>query len=77
MPRRERRSRDRGRDNHVALSAVAGSFKDTHRQHVDELEEHSMVDVGFHGLVTNAQQVTEIPRLWMNCASPPTSSTWR
>ena len=44
---------------HYLLSG--GSFKDTHAQHVAELEEHSIVDQGFHGLVTNAQQVTEIP----------------
>ena len=45
---------------HYLLSP--GSFMDTHSQHVADLEEHSIVDLGFHGLVTNAQQVTEIPQ---------------
>jgi len=44
---------------HYLLSG--GSFKDTHAQHVADIEEHSIVDQGFHGLVTNAQQVWEIP----------------
>jgi len=44
---------------HYLLSG--GSFKDTHAQHVADIEEHSIVDQGFRGLVTNAQQVWEIP----------------
>ena len=44
---------------HYLLSG--GSFKDTHAQHVADIEQHSIVDQGFHGLVTNARQVAEIP----------------
>lgn len=44
---------------HYLLSA--GSFKDVYRQHVDDIEAESLVDMGFHGLVTNEQQVAEIP----------------
>ncbi len=44
---------------HYLLSP--GSFRDTHQQHVDDIEAHSIVDMGFHALVTNAQQVAEIP----------------
>ena len=45
---------------HYLLSS--GSFTDVHQQHVDDIEANSLVDMGFHGLVTNAQQIAEIPQ---------------
>lgn len=44
---------------HYLLSP--GSFKDVHQQHVDDIEANSLIDMGFHALVTNEQQVAEIP----------------
>ena len=44
---------------HYLLSA--GSFKDVYKQHVEDIAAESLVDMGFHGLVTNEQQVAEIP----------------
>ena len=44
---------------HYLLSP--GSFHDVYQQHVDDVEANSLVDIGFHALVTNSQQVAEIP----------------
>ncbi|MGH8871182.1 MAG: dihydroorotase [Acidimicrobiia bacterium] len=45
---------------HYLLSP--GSFFDVYRDHVRDVEDSSLIDVGFHGLMTNQTQVEEIPR---------------
>ena len=45
---------------HYLLSS--GSFADVYQQHVDDIEANSLIDIGFHGLVTNTQQIAEIPQ---------------
>jgi len=45
---------------HYLLSP--GSFLDAYGDHATAVEAHSLVDVGFHALITNDAQVAEIPR---------------